>query len=38
MTNILQPLSWQVWILHVGMMLLGASAIFFMEAGSRPRK
>jgi hypothetical protein len=32
MGTIFLPLTWQVWLLHVAMMILGAAAILFMEA------
>jgi hypothetical protein len=32
MYSIFQPFTWDVWVLHVGMMVFGAFAILFMEA------
>jgi hypothetical protein len=30
--SIFQPFTWEVWALHVAMMVFGAAAILFMEA------
>eukprot|EP00291_Cryptomonas_curvata_P019850 CAMPEP_0172158522 /NCGR_PEP_ID=MMETSP1050-20130122/4420_1 /TAXON_ID=233186 /ORGANISM="Cryptomonas curvata, Strain CCAP979/52" /LENGTH=503 /DNA_ID=CAMNT_0012827925 /DNA_START=62 /DNA_END=1573 /DNA_ORIENTATION=+ len=32
LATIFLPLTWQVWLLHVAMMVFGAAAILFMEA------
>jgi hypothetical protein len=32
LATIFLPLTWQVWLLHIAMMVFGAAAILFMEA------